>query len=1411
MEPSKLISKTNASFPEYLDFQKFRKKGIEHCQALASDLWTDFNLHDPGITILEVLCYALTDLGYRANFPIADMLARSPEQIALDKIAAGSDGKLFDDNFFTAEQILTCNPITMFDLRKLLIDVPGVSNAWIERTDAVEPAIYLNDKKAELQYQTPKHLNEGDESLLAKSKVTPDGLYVVYLELDEDLERDDDPERDAGRVDAIIKQVWKLLHRHRNLCEDFLDVEILGDEEVALCIDIEIKASADPADVLLAMYLELAEFLAPTLTFYSLQEMLARGKRIEEIYAGRPLTPLLDLIDGCPGACSHGFIDVDELKQTERRVVLHASDLYQIVMQLPGVLAVRKLMMVNYINGKALTRGEKWCLHLRSNRRQRFDLQRSQITLFKELLPFPVNEETKETVQKRFKENKRARAKAPLESYQLDRLVPEGKYRSDLQDFRSIVHEFPPVYGIGEGEIPKSAPIKRKAQVHQLRAYLLFYDQILANYLAQLTNLRELFSMRSDDDKHRLSGGKNRTYFTQILKDIPGIDDLLRNYQDATDGQDDSSIPDNYLDHLNDVAESRDIYRARRNRFLDHLLARFAESFTDYVLLMYDINGRRNDDERSIRDKTGFLVNYPETSRDRGKGFDYSDCKVWNTNNVSGLEKRVARLLSLGSVECESEPIKALVGERFLRRTLSHVDVKEVNATWRWSIELKVGGGDSAKLRSRLGYENEAAARAAIEVFHGRARELSNYWRLNYTKLRHFGFGILKSAEQGESDKNLTMLATFPQLFPPSDGMKVDAERDAVMNKVADFFAKQSESSALLDINILLENANYFFIITVDIPEVGTTEFRSLTSYSSQAEANQAATTFIAQAAKLSAYKKFSRDGFVHYGFTVVDEDGSLLAEAGPWPTSELRDRYLFLLVQLAIGGNVRCEFFQLTDCHSEGAYRVDLQDPNGEVLLAGTEVFASPEQAGEACNMLLELARHRKRYRTTTDGAKTCPYSLELLDENGTIVARDPRYFRTLRLRDKELRRIVDLVRSRTPRCVIHGTECGHYFRLVGGTHMLISTSRYPDAAHAASACTRVLARLTDSEAYTIQGAEEGKHRLVVSDADGIAHAISELSEPDALEVMRDDFIALAGEVTPLPHTVEQTESGYRCRLTGAEGRLFLESVELEQEEKACEKVWEGCNRLVELAQHEDNFRRVTATDTCMHGFELMNIDRQTVAKPPVFYATSEERDAQIQAIVCLANAEGFHLVEHLLLRPKNSGSVEGQEDVALLPLGSGCRDIEGKISPVKADPYSFRATVVVPYWPRRFRDIEFRRFFERTLRMETPAHVFLRICWVDACQMRTFERAYRWWLCALAHSTTDCEAQPTTDCEAHPMTDSDRAAAHNALVDILFQLKSVHRSAGLFDCTQDSDAQPIILDQTILGTAGTDHDDTH
>jgi hypothetical protein len=60
------------------DQQALYRIGLEYIQALASVHWTDHNVHDPGITTLELLCYALTDVAYRVSFPLPDLLASGP-------------------------------------------------------------------------------------------------------------------------------------------------------------------------------------------------------------------------------------------------------------------------------------------------------------------------------------------------------------------------------------------------------------------------------------------------------------------------------------------------------------------------------------------------------------------------------------------------------------------------------------------------------------------------------------------------------------------------------------------------------------------------------------------------------------------------------------------------------------------------------------------------------------------------------------------------------------------------------------------------------------------------------------------------------------------------------------------------------------------------------------------------------------------------------------------------------------------------------------------------------------------------------------------------------------------------------------------------------------------------------------
>lgn len=49
------------------DYEKLRQQAILWAQELSGDNWTDYNHHDPGVTIIEQICYAITELSYQAK------------------------------------------------------------------------------------------------------------------------------------------------------------------------------------------------------------------------------------------------------------------------------------------------------------------------------------------------------------------------------------------------------------------------------------------------------------------------------------------------------------------------------------------------------------------------------------------------------------------------------------------------------------------------------------------------------------------------------------------------------------------------------------------------------------------------------------------------------------------------------------------------------------------------------------------------------------------------------------------------------------------------------------------------------------------------------------------------------------------------------------------------------------------------------------------------------------------------------------------------------------------------------------------------------------------------------------------------------------------------------------------------
>ncbi|MBO9636268.1 MAG: hypothetical protein J7578_24410, partial [Chitinophagaceae bacterium] len=423
----------------------------------------------------------------------------------------------------------------------------------------------------------------------------------------------------------------------------------------------------------------------------------------------------------------------------------------------------------------------------------------------------------------------------------LDSEIPKGIYRADLDDYYSIQNEFPRVYGIGEGDLSNDAPAKRIAWARQLKGFLLFFDQMLANYLSQLKNIRSLFSLSVPE-----SADQRHTYFVNKLSSVPDLKDLLRFpvEEGIVDGLGESgsmlafpfnktqwmqweesgelkkknieklelfayhSIDDrktgvqtwindvlrdsvdtqviikdngcvyfylnspsndfvliskkyykneqearnaaatilylaglesnyrsyflpetqtytfelelnlaNYGSYLQEIAETPEQYAGRRRVFLRHLLARFAEQFTDYALLSYGFMNAEELEKKNAVFGERFLNNYSDISSNRGRAYDYVT-NGWNNDNISGFEKRFKALSGIGDLS---------------KHSLCNFEVVELDAKFVYQLSL---GGRELFASKTDHISREKAAEAAQELFRQLAdKSIYNTQYIEYDKV----------------------------------------------------------------------------------------------------------------------------------------------------------------------------------------------------------------------------------------------------------------------------------------------------------------------------------------------------------------------------------------------------------------------------------------------------------------------------------------------------------------------------------------------------------------------------------------------------------------------------------------------------------------------------------------------------
>ena len=667
------------TLPPAQDYAALRSAGLALIERLAKDLWSDYNPSDPGITLLEALCYALTDLGYRSAYPIADILASNSDSLS--------------KAFFEAAEILPGGATTMEDQRAVLLDDTEIRNAWSEKQlergrytatlEFTDPALnnrnYLTSEEVdaagigEMEIVDPRerppenpfvvadayrmqlifpfwqdlepvwrqeltitnisvetgniNATTGGESYNYQAEVTVTATEATLSDLTLGIQIDalDGSDTSDTTFKDVIKQrlesesskaifqevnttvivpVYerviardRALSACRALCERMDVYQAINPQHLGVEGRVIIAAAADQEAIAQQIVAALKAQFNPSAQFQTVAELQAVGMRLSEIYQG----PLLD----------RGVLTQQELTRLQPPRTITAASVIDQLLQVPGVIAIENLVLVFYAHGQIVARSstalelgkdydkatfESDYLYLHYERSRAADTQEESV-LDEENLPLP------DTVEERISAS-----------------LTAGRDRA-IADYVSLQNDFPLVYGIGKAGLAASQPPLRQAQAKQLKAYLAVFEQWIADYLAQLREIKTLFAVNRAPET---------LYACQLLdKAIPHAEGIF---------------DDGYtVEVLETIAQqtSGQSKAERQQQLLAHLLARHGQP------LVVPFAG--DADENQVKTQYRILEHYPALSAQRGEAMNLL-AGSWNTTNLAGLQRRLYRLLGIADL-----------------------------------------------------------------------------------------------------------------------------------------------------------------------------------------------------------------------------------------------------------------------------------------------------------------------------------------------------------------------------------------------------------------------------------------------------------------------------------------------------------------------------------------------------------------------------------------------------------------------------------------------------------------------------------------------------------------------------------------------------------------------------------------
>ena len=571
MKKAQTVSKANYDIHS-LDYEWLREKALAFAQQFSGNTWTDYNYHDPGVTFLEQFCYAITDLAYRTQFPITDLL-----YIKNDKDHLKSDNLLFPPS-----KLFPSSPVIINDYRKLLIGkIPEIKNCWV---DPVKDDAAGYQGLIDILVQSGKELNENEKQ-------------------------------------ELITKIKNEFNANRLIGFDINEVVIMTGVKISLRGKIQIDPDIVGELLLAQIFSKINEFLNPEIKFQHPDDLLNDGVDPNIVFQG-PSLPF-------------GYISDADLKPSIKGIYL--SRLKELISEVPGVKLVEELILM-----KNEVRSHENLITFENDEFPILDknlIQDENAGNYLIILKNNIQYKTDSLTTQQFFNAQMADS---LQNYKTPKIatqeIIQGRFTAEeIEAYFSIQNELPDIYGLKDSSLPSSATPQRRAQAYQLKAYLTFFEQIMANYLSQLVNTKKLFSINST---------LNQTYFYQVPNDIPQLKKVLK--------EENVNL---YKENLGKINQEIDPYIDRRNRILDHLLARFGETFPDDILKKFEnlrgLTTKNQIELEMIQAKIRFLKQILPLGYTRGLGFNYQ-IPSWDTQNNAGIANKLSLLLNIKSLGTKS-------------------------------------------------------------------------------------------------------------------------------------------------------------------------------------------------------------------------------------------------------------------------------------------------------------------------------------------------------------------------------------------------------------------------------------------------------------------------------------------------------------------------------------------------------------------------------------------------------------------------------------------------------------------------------------------------------------------------------------------------------------------------------------